>query len=476
MGKRDTDSALGQEMSVGSFGDSRLSRRLGQMVELLEKLPNRSIPEAMGGLSEAEAAYRFLRNEQVTPQRILEPHWRASVERMRAEGVALVVHDTTEMRFRGQREGLGDLGSKIYQGFFCHLALAVDARGNRRPLGVLGVQALVRRQRHGGKKRKWRERRVASDRESLRWGALLDLVEERVAGRCSMIHLMDREADDYELFAGMVTKDRRFVVRMHYDRRLQGEPAEALGPRKVQPALDLVEDVADREVVLSARQAKHPGRPRASGEAPVRRSRVARLKFRSTRLCIARPQDAPNDLPPSLELNVVRVQEIEPPDGQEPVLWTLVTTEPVSTPEQVLGVVDYYRCRWMIEEYFKVLKTGCAYESRQLESLDTLLNFLAIVVPVAWQMFALRSLADVSPQAPATDVLTDDQVAVLTKIARPAIPTKPTAHQALYAIAALGGHFKRNGPPGWLVLRRGFEKLDGIVEGYCLAVRGCDQS
>jgi hypothetical protein len=153
----------------------------------------------------------------------------------------------------------------------------------------------------------------------------------------------------------------------------------------------------------------------------------------------------------------------------EPIDWTLLTQEPIDTAEQILKIVDYYRGRWMIEEYFKALKTGCSFEKRQLESLPTLLNALAIFVPVAWRLLLLRGMARNHPTAPATIVLTEPQIAVLHAVTKRPLPQDLNVEQALLAIAALGGHIKNNGRPGWQVLGRGFRKLLNLEEGWTAA-------
>jgi hypothetical protein len=165
-------------------------------------------------------------------------------------------------------------------------------------------------------------------------------------------------------------------------------------------------------------------------------------------------------LPDSITVNVVRVWESEPPTGQDPVEWRLFTTEPIETQEQLEAIVDGYRARWVIEEYFKALKTGCNFESSQLESLHSLENLLGIYIPVAWQLLALRSLMRDEPEKPALTVLTKTQLAVLRLIKQgAALPPEPTIAQVAEAIAQLGAHIKSNGPPGWQVLGRGFEEL-----------------
>ena len=170
---------------------------------------------------------------------------------------------------------------------------------------------------------------------------------------------------------------------------------------------------------------------------------------------------------------MVHVTEPTPTEGEPAVEWRLWTTEPVDSAADVLAVVDAYRCRWTIEEYFKALKTGCAIESRQLETHDALVNALALFVPVAWRLLMLRTLSQDSTQQPATSVLTPVQLrclaGALRKLKRPPLPEQPTVRDAMLGVAGLGGHIKNNGDPGWIVLGRGLDKLLTIEVGYRLA-------
>jgi hypothetical protein len=171
--------------------------------------------------------------------------------------------------------------------------------------------------------------------------------------------------------------------------------------------------------------------------------------------------------PPTLHLHCVHVREAGAGAGIEPIEWRLWTNLPVDTPDQILYVVDVYRARWLIEEFFKALKTGCSLEKRQQESSDSLVNVLALLAPVAWRLLLLRHLARHHPQAPASSVLTPTQLAVLAAL-RPNWPAAPTVRDALLAVAALGGHLKNNGEPGWIVLGRGFQDLLRLELGWSL--------
>jgi hypothetical protein len=166
---------------------------------------------------------------------------------------------------------------------------------------------------------------------------------------------------------------------------------------------------------------------------------------------------------------VVHIREVNAPEGVEEVEWKLYTTERIETMADAMAVIEYYRARWLIEEFFKALKTGCAVEKRQHESLHALLNATAICLPIAWNMLLLRNLARSAPEAPATEVLTTTQIDVLQTCAPTKLDRNPTVRQVLFAVAALGGHLKNNGEPGWQVLGRGMEYLLILETGWAAA-------
>jgi len=180
---------------------------------------------------------------------------------------------------------------------------------------------------------------------------------------------------------------------------------------------------------------------------------------------------AVSHVPQRMPLNVVEVRERTPPEGEEPIVWRLLTTEPVGTEEELLRVLDWYRRRWMIEEFFKVLKTGCSYELLQLRTAHALLNALALLIPVAWVLLDLRWNERAQPNAPAASILTPIQEALIRRTPRlkSLPPTTPlTARQALLAIAALGGHLTHNGAPGWQTLLHGYRKLVTMEQALTL--------
>lgn len=463
------------EFEGAALGDRRRDTRLGTLAERMRAAPDQSFPDMMGTAADLTALYRFLNNPSVSAAVILEPHQQHTVDRCAEAGRVLVLHDTTELVFVGTtvRRGLGRLRTNDDQGLLLHTALALANAASRRPLGVIGAHTWVRdelgssRRSDGGKKC-GADYSDDANKESGRWWKLIDEVEDRLAG-VEVVHVFDREGDAYALLRAALDHEVRFVTRMARDRVVLDEDGERIG--RVSEALVDVVDVFGFEVSAAARAPKPMPR---STQAP-REARVARLAVGATKIYIAPPQYAHGE---PLEVNVVYAREIDPPAGVDAVTWVLITSEPIDTGEQIRAVVDMYRQRWLIEEYFKALKTGCAIEKRQLESYESITAALAIFLPIAWQLLLLRTLARSDPDKPADLVLAPIQIEVLrAAVPQLAVPRAPTVAQALRAVAYLGGHYiKRD--PGWLVLGRGLQKLLDLEVGWRLAheARKCDRT
>lgn len=433
---------LSQELSRAELGDARRSRRLGEIVARAAAEPGASFPDATKDDAALEALYRFMSNPNVTAEAILEPHMSASAARSSAVEDVVVAHDTTYCRFEGEREGLGRVNVKD-RGLWAHVALAMSV--DREVFGVVGLKYGTR---HGPSRWKGSRRVVGVGEddasESLRWPQLATEADHRFPGGRA-IHVMDREADWFELLEKLVQDKRRFVVRMAHDRRTDGGG-------HVNEVLVCAQVVAEREVLLSERAEGASANARKTH--PPRKPRVARLAMSPSAVTIIG-----SSAKRPLTLHLVRVTELDPPEGCAPVLWTLATTETISTPEQVLRVVDIYRCRWVIEELFKALKTGCAFEKRQLGSFSALVNALAIYLPVASFLLRLRDEGRRRPETPASAVIDPLLLAILTQLARRPMPPNPTARDVMYAVAGLGGHLPRNGDPGWITLGKGMDRL-----------------
>lgn len=320
--------ALALEVADANFADERLNRRLRALVAGLAADPTESLPQSFDSAG-LEAAYRFFSNHGVTPDEILKSHTEATRGRCEAEPTFLVLHDSTTFsyRFDGAREGLGRgprSAARGEQTFFAHVSLAVAADGTRRPLGVAALKTWVRGPTPG---------QVECDR----WEEQIKRSSSRLNGRAKAIHVMDREADDYKMLEALIREQHRFVVRSQFNRLLHDSSVGA----KMRDCLEGVCSRVEREVPLTRRRT----RAAIAARQPARAARMAKLSVAAVSVLVKRTTTIRHKNTPmsgSLELNVVRVREAEPPPGVTPVEWILCTTEPIDTPEQQLTIVDYY--------------------------------------------------------------------------------------------------------------------------------------
>ncbi len=453
-----------KEFGNVDLGDRRLDRRLIKMANAAVRKPKQGFPRMMSSDAELEATYRFFNNPRITPEKILASHTECTSSRCKEHSKVWIAHDTTEFRFGGesQREGLGKIKG-MSAGFSGHFSLAVVPGEARDTLGLLNVELVNDTKKIG--MRSVKARREASDRQSKRWEDGVVRSTELLGNKCQGIHIMDREADSYPLWAFMVEGKQDFVIRVSWNRKIVCEQTN------INKLFDLLDEsdrepwVLKRSVRISAR-GRPVGNPKYKKRHPKRHARNATLGIRAMPVTVKRTLAGGEDTPESLDLQVVRIREIKPPKDQVPIEWHLITTLPIDTEEQLAQIVDAYRGRWIIEEYFKALKTGCSFEKRQLESYDALTLALALLSPVAWRLLRLKTLNRESPTLPASKVMTRTQLEILKEVARDPLPDNPTVEDVLFAVARLGGFLKHNKTPGWQTIGNGFHELLSMEMGW----------
>jgi hypothetical protein len=440
------------ELKGVKLGDPRREARALAIAGRLVSAPEATLPEAMGDRAMLEALYRHLSSDDVTFEALLAQHVDRTAGRCAAQGVLYAIHDTTVCTFAGDthRAGLGRVNGRR-QGFYAHVTLAVSADGKRLPLGLLGCELFTR----DGE-------RPIGEGESRRWQRGIDDACKRVGSAKKVIHVADRESDMYWLLVSMLEAGQRFIIRASQDRLVE------LGGDELKSLFETVRETRptyETEVPVAAR--RKAGRWGDDlRKFPVRDARVARLSFAALPVTLRRPKRGAAKLTNQIHLNVVHVFELGPPPGERPIEWVLLTTEPVDSDAAIAKVVEGYRTRWTIEDYFKTVKTGCAFESRQLESFKTLSNLLAYSLILAYAMLLMRALARADTDLPADALLSEEQILCLRLMTKRQPGKLKTARQALHAIAQLGVHLRSNGDPGWRVLSRGWKRLLDFAAAY----------
>lgn len=468
------DEAMIREYQV-ELVDKRLTARMAKLGKVLSLDPGASMPVLLPNESDLEAFYKFLNNQRVNWRWTWYGHKFAASERAAALPVVLSVSDTTGIEIPlywddKVRKHFTKVATRT-QGFNLHVTLAVEPGPRGRPLGVVGLQPYVHRsdvEVGSETEAYWKAEGGYYDNEMQRWFDGF-LEAEQFLGRDGrkVIHVTDREGDAYSLLAGLHRENMCFVIRCVDQNRLRTVHHESLAASQVLGEITV--DLGDRFPLRPTKQVK---------THPTRKARTTTLEIRATAIVLQKPKRTDNpwgpggwdSLAPSIEVHLVEVVEKNPPAGEPPVHWHLLTTEPIGTPEQVMEIVEYYRNRWLIEEWNKALKTGCKIEQRQMDSMPAFLRMLGLLVPAAWKLLQLRLLAEDCPGAPWQVALTPLEFHVLrAKLPKMLKSANATVRDVHLAIAKLGGHLKRNGPPGWIVLHRGFSKLQTFVEGVELA-------
>jgi len=358
-------------------------------------------------------------------------------------------------------EHLGQIGSGLGRGYICHNVLAVDPQ-TRSVLGLMD-QILHCRDKVP-EKETMAEHRARETRESRLWlKGTQHLPRDR-----RLVDVADQGADTFEFLEHEVHSGRTFVVRVYKPRLVQGGH-DGKGPKHylseyVHGLPELGRFTMD---VQSQRKRNAPFRSgRTEAEFVVRGGAV-----------LVHPPHAKwgehgND---PLPLYAVLVSEVHPPKGEEPVEWLLLTNEPVISFEDAWRVTTWYECRWVVEEYHKGMKTGCGVEEMQFTTVERLQPAIALLSAVALTLLDLRdaSRRDDAKTRPATTVVSHDYVAVLTAWRYGEVRVKISVHDFYYALARLGGHQNRSHDkrPGWLVLWRGWVKLQAMLDGYLAARR-----
>jgi hypothetical protein len=454
------------EMKSADLNDQRLNDRLCEVLSQLAARPTASIPAACGGRAEMAAAYRLFDNEKATFENILKPHAEATRQRVAAQPVVLLVQDTTEAdltRPQQQVKGAGPLDGDSRRGVLLHPLHAFTPDGT--PLGTLSATAWVREEESINALLSRAERAATpiEEKESYRWVTTLQRAQAE-AEHCpnsQLINLADSEADIYEFVVQAVSQPRRcdWIVRACQDRALQGENGEKTADKHLRDTLLDRPVLFTKTIQVRGRKAKVSCETR--GRRQLRQSRQAEVQVRAGSVTLRPPWRADHKLPP-VSANAVLVREINPPAGEEPIEWLLLSSLPMDTSEAVRQVVQYYCVRWMIEVFFRVLKSGCRVEERRFEELDRWLTCLAVYLVVAWRTLYVCRLGRGCPDLNCEAVFEPAEWKSVWKVVRredpPAEP--PSLGTVVLLVAQLGGYVnrKRSDPPGpqtvWMGLQR----------------------
>ena len=443
-----------EEMKYLELGEKRLEKRLLKIISDFSQNPTASIPEFCGDWAATKAAYGFFKNPTRQTEQIVLAQSRATCDRIKGLARILILQDTTSFDFshHPETEGLGPLENVVCQGFFAHSSLATTTEGV--PLGLLAQQTWVRDEQTTGKRHE-RHQRLIEDKESHKWLQALTESTRQLPADTQAIVVSDRESDIYEYFVQPRAEQVELLVRARHDRRLEQDSRRLFltvssGPVRGKVTVD-----------VGARPGQKP------------RQAECQVYYQPVKLRPPRPRTAQHPKLAPVVLSAILIKEMHPPAGVEALEWFLLTTVEITSFEQACQFIEYYACRWLIERFHFVLKSGCQIEKRQFEHGNRLIRFLAVANVIAWRLLWQTYLSRVDSYLPCTVVLTEAEwKALYSFIHKTALLPQevPTLGQVTAWIAKLGGFLGRNadGPPGVKVLWRGWRRLFDITQTWLI--------
>jgi Domain of unknown function (DUF4338)/Transposase DNA-binding/Transposase Tn5 dimerisation domain len=448
--------------------------RLRKIVANKAQNPAGSYPECVDGdRQEMKAYYNFLGQEEVSPRGILQGHRERTVGRMKEFSRVLVIQDTTELDFseRLHCNGLGEVGKNqtgaVNQGLEMHSEFVVSETGL--PLGVLDTRIYASHFGEGEKKAS--QNRPIEEKESYRWLQGLDDVNEvlEYLPKTKVVVVADRESDIFELFdhRRRQTPHLDLLVRARVNRRLEESS------QKLFEHLEALPVKAEARMAVP-RQRERKGKPSKPGRVGLA-ARTARVQLRWDQVTLAAPETAQTRNLEPVELWALLLVEPHPPEGVPGLRWVLLTTVPIGSRKQALEVLRWYRLRWRIEEWHRVLKSGCRVEAHQQHTAERLARAIAIDAVMGWRVMLLALLGRENPELPAELVFSAWECQLLEKLQPLLAPETMSKKKLRIGVATrilsrLGGALQRNArePAGAQTLLRGLRRFQDMASGGAL--------
>jgi hypothetical protein len=450
--------SLGQAMfGHAELGDVRRTQRLVATFDRCRRHPGGTLPDKLSSPADLKALYRLCASQAVTHAALVAALRAYTLDRIAShDGPVLALHDATELDYStlsslaGQ---LGQIGEGHGRGYICHNVLAVDANTGE----VLGLlDQILHCRDEVPEDETLTEHRNRDTRESLLWvkGAA------RLPNQLQLIDVADQGASTFEFLENEVHSGRRFVIRNGKRRKCFAGHEPATHPQELKAHVEGLPELGRFTMPVQAQKGRKARQP---AEFIVRGGPILLLPPH------AQYGHHGND---PLPMYVVSVTEVQPPKGEKRIEWMLLTNEPVQSLDDAWRVTTWYERRWIIEEYHKGLKTGCRIEDLQFTAVERLQPAIALLSGLALTLLNLR---DISRRADAhtrraTTLFANEYVEMLS-LWRYGSVRQLTVHEFSLALGRLGGHQNRkhDHPPGWLVLWRGWAKLQLLVDGYLAA-------
>jgi hypothetical protein len=451
---RSNDEWVGEQFSHCELGNSLRTKRLQKVANAMLSCPEKSLPQQNQEWADLKAAYRLFDNGRVTFDAVAEQHWMQT--RQTKPGRYLLISDTTDINHYSHQAitGLGMLGDGRGRGMQLHNCLVYNCDDKL----IEGIAGALVYYRSNMPKNETRIQRLNRIRESNLWGNLVDKVGS-APDDSQWIHVFDRGGDNFEAMCHIRLTGDDWIIRAgKLERNVITESGKKMSLKK---AIDSVKLLGCYELNLRSR----PGVKARMAKMSVS---VAKVTFPTP---IYRSEWVKQCGIKELEMNVVVVEETRVPKGVTPIRWVLLTSLPVETFDNAWQVIDDYENRWLVEEYHKVIKTGCSVETHALRTADRQEALIALISVIGTRLLKLKLVGRSQKEAKARTHVPSTWLKAL-KLVRPKVTlTGMTVYEFFREIAKMGGFLGRkgDGEPGWQTVWRGHQKLQTLLDGMRLA-------
>lgn len=460
------------EFGGARLGDARLSKRLVKVAAAKAEVPDRAFSGvAKGDWPAVKAYYRMIDQPEesaVTMSNILAPHRSRTVQRMTGQKIVLCIQDGSDLNFNNldRCEGLGEIGSNQtsakVRGLHLHSTLAIAPNGI--PLGVLRADCTAPKGKLAEDKRPIHTIPI-EEKKTFAWiEHYRDLVKlSKNMPQTRIINVCDREADFFEMFDEQRKNSSvDLLIRASQNRKITEDPFKLFAAARQAPVQSRVRVHIPRQ---SARKKK--SKQKATPKRPGRR---ADLTVRAMRVQIKPPAPQFADKDP-LEVWVIHALEDNPPAGAEPVEWFLLTTITIASAADVEQCLRWYCLRWRIEDWHRVLKSGCGIEDLAHASIERLQRAIGINLVIAWRIMLMTLLGREMPKLSPEVLFSDIEMRTLCAYAKKKnLPPPTQLSEAVLLIAKIGGYLgrKHDPPPGYQLLWQGYTEFQFMCLGYSL--------
>jgi hypothetical protein len=446
-----------EEFGDADLGDLRRTKRAVELAAAMARCPGGRVTSVLRTPAAQEAAFRLLRNVAVDEAELARSSHQATLGRLRPGEHFIVAVDQTGLALTDEQgsKGFGRAGSnrrERVRGLQAMSALAVRRDGTC--LGLCGQSWWRRSDR---KSPHWKkDRRSLSKRESFLWHRVIDQTEQALeeSGRnVRAWYQLDRGGDSFHILKKARDEGLCLTVRAAYDRAL------------VDDSRSMREAVGSSKVLGGLNHYLRPGAAKRAGHCPTR---ARKLSLRAKKIRLRLTESQPHSTT-SMELWVVHVREKSPPTGCDRLEWFLLTTRPVDSKRDAVEVARNYCLRWRVEEFHKTWKSGaCKLETSQLRSPKTFKCWATLQAAVATRIERFKHVSRTAPDTSALEIASRteiDAAILLTERCKWKPGDALTAEQFVRLVANLGGYTGKSsgGPPGSIVIRRGFEQVETSV-------------